>query len=153
MNLKKKIDDAILDIFPLMASSGNWPFTMMSIERSELAGSIGSHVQLLVLIKTDYQLDDLLDYLKNSKEYAFIPPDTQTAYLNSMVASIWHNQQVGEWSKKIASLAIGLICQLAKENNMCLTMNKVGFEDIHDCLEESQRPLSIYEVFEVFPMT
>ena len=86
MNLEKKIDDAILDIFPLMASNGNWPFTMMSIERSELADSIGSPVQLLVLIKTDYQLDDLLDYLKNSKGYAFIPSDTQTAYLNSMIA-------------------------------------------------------------------
>ncbi|WP_288881586.1 hypothetical protein [Pedobacter panaciterrae] len=118
MGLEQIIDSSILDIFPLMPSTGAWPFTMIRIDRNELSDlemdkPLFAPFQLLVLKRTDFNDKDLLDYAIKSKEYHTILPPFRSNFLENYSSTIGNEKELQEWADKTTSLAIGLVINTA----------------------------------------
>ena len=153
MELKNKLESSILDIYPLMPSSGAWPFTMIAIERNALGSLIlekpilGSSF-LLVLSREDFTDLDLMDYATNSKEYDTMSQDSRLDFL------IAHKNKFGstrlqEWAMRITSLGVGLVTGTAANRGLELRAIEILPAQLDTQLGFDTAKLKTVQLFEV----
>lgn len=155
MELDKIIDSSILDIFPLMPSSGAWPFTMVRIDRNELPElglqqRLFASSQLLVLKRTDFNEENLIDYALHSKEYSTLLPTHRLDFLEVYRKKTKNRQELNEWTELITGLAIGLIIQITLKKGLQFSPIEISLSalDVHFGL--SAESLSAYQLFDVY---
>jgi hypothetical protein len=76
--VEDKIDLFVEEIKSGMPSSGFWPFTLLKMENSDFEGfsfesQVWSSDLLLFLMRTDFTIMDVKDFLRNSKELSRVP--------------------------------------------------------------------------------
>lgn len=155
MELDQIIDSSILDIFPLMPSSGAWPFTMVRIERKELSGletdkALFAPFQLLVLKRTDFKGKDLLDYATKSKEYQTILNSSRPAFLENYNRMIGNEKKLQEWMDKTTSLAIGLVMNSALLKGIQFSPIETDLSALDLHLGLSPKNLRVYQLFDAY---
>ncbi|CAH0142095.1 hypothetical protein [Pedobacter sp. Bi36] len=155
MKLDQTIDSLILDIFPVMPSSGSWPFTMTSIERNELIGlkmekTVFASSQLLVLKRTDFNGGDLIDYAMKSKEYQTIPAQLRLEFLDKYNNLAENEQTLQDWTDRITSMAIGLVIKTALNKGLQL----VPIDTDHSILDKhmgfENKELATFQLFDIY---
>ncbi|MBF4486336.1 hypothetical protein [Flavobacterium sp. CSZ] len=154
MEIERKIDSSILNLYQLMPSTGEWPFTIMRIDRIQISGlpfenSPVSECLVLVLKRTDFDKEDISDYAKNSKEYEIVPIANRQAFVESFVNKFDNVQEINQWTDNIISMGIGLIFQLAKQHGLELKTLTRLFSDLDFHIEFDAKMLQPYELFEV----
>ena len=89
-----------------MPSSGFWPFTLLKMENSDCE-EFSFHLQvrssylLLFLLRTDFTIADVKDFLINSKELSRVPLNFQSDQLHEMLAKINSEEDLDLWKEKI----------------------------------------------------
>lgn len=154
MEIEQKIDSSILNIYRLMPSSGEWPFTMLRIDRRELSrlpfeNTLVSPSQLLVLKRTDFNRDHILDYAQNSKEYDTIPPLYKKAFLDSFINKFNDERELEQWTENITSIGIGLILHMARSNGVELLPVQAVLTDVDSHLGLEAKGLKAYQLFDI----
>lgn len=154
MEIERKIDSSILNLYQLMPSTGEWPFTIMRIDRIQISGlpfenSPVSECLVLVLKRTDFDKEDISDYAKNSKEYEIVPIANRQAFVESFVNKFDNVQEINQWTDNIISMGIGLIFQLAQQHGLELKTLTRLFSDLDFHIEFDAKMLQPYELFEV----
>ncbi len=154
MEIEQKIDSSILNIYRLMPSSGEWPFTMLRIDRRELSGlpfqgTLFSSSQLLVLKRTDFNRDHLIDYAQNSKQYAAVPVSKRKAFLESFTDKFDDPGQFEQWADNITSMGIGMILHMARSSGLELLPVQAVLTDVDSNLGLEAKGLKAYQIFDV----
>lgn len=157
MGLEQIIDSSILDIFPLMPSTGAWPFTMVRIDRNELSGLemdkiLFASSQLLVLKRTDFTSEDLLDYAIKSKEYKNIPAPFRPGFLDNYNKIIDNVGTLQEWIDKTTNVAIGLVIQTALNKALQFTPVETDLSVLDTQMESGRKNLRAYQLFDVYQL-
>ena len=157
MELEQIIDAVILDIFPLMPSTGTWPFTMVRVDRNKLSGLetdkiLFASAQLLVLKRTDFTSEDLLDYAINSKEYNTLSVPLKSGFLENYNKMIDNEEELQEWMDKTISLAIGLVIQTALNKALQFTPVEANLSVLDTQMELGQKNLRAYQLFDVYQL-
>ena len=123
----QKIDELLLDFYSAMPSQGTYPFTMLRISNPEpsdlmLAPVLASHSHILILERTDFSLDDLIDYVSQTKEHSDLRSEAQFDFLRNYRLRYQDQADLITWKNRITSLGIGIIMQLAKQKGLHLIM-------------------------------
>jgi len=154
METERKIDSSILNLYQLMPSTGEWPFTIMRIDRIQISGlpfenSPVSGCMVLVLKRTDFDKEDISDYAKNSKEHEFVATPYRKAFVESFVNKFDNVQEINRWTDNITSMGIGLIFQLARQHGLELKTIRTLLSDLDFHIGLDAKMLQPYELFEV----
>ena len=155
MKLEEIIDALILDIYPLMPSTGSWPFTMLNINRHELSG-MELHPQffassgLLVLKRTDFNEESMMDYVLGSKEYGTLLPAQKHMLLERYRKMINSPQELEDWADKITNLAIGLIIQSTLLKGLQFSPIETDLSVLDARMGFNTENLSAYKLFDVY---
>lgn len=155
MELDKTIDSIILDTYPLMPSSGTWPFTMIHIGHNKLSGlqmdkNLFAPFQLLVLKRTDFNNRDLLDYVTKSKEYQTIEDGLKNSFLEEYHKMIADENEFQQWTDRTTSLAIGLVIQTALQKGLQFSPIKTDLSVLDTHMGLEQEKLSAYQLFDIY---
>lgn len=155
MGLDQIIDSSILDIFQLMPSTGAWPFTMARIDRNELSGlktdkTLFAPFQLLVLKRTDFNGEDLLDYATKSKEYETILAPLRSGFLENYNRMSSNEKELQEWTDKTISLAIGLVLNTALLKGVQFSPIETDLSALDSHLELGKKNLRAYQLFDTY---
>lgn len=156
MKSENNIETLIEKIRLFMPSSGPWPVTVISTERDELKGlSFGPHVlaehQLLFLIRTDFNMTDLVDYISNTVEFLSISTVNKTNYLDMYTQKIKNKSDLMSWSGNIASLSIGLAKGLSENLDLCIEPIEADLTELDNYFQFTSRSLKAYQLFEIYP--
>lgn len=154
LNMGSRIDDLLLESYGFMPSRGTYPFTMIRLVDSQLSNlktkpALASDVHLLVLTRTDFTKDDLADYITKSKEYTLIRSEDQPAFLQSYLHKYEHAAAEKKWREHITSLAIGIVTQLAKQQQLQLTPVETDTAKVDALLNLHAKNLATYQLFDV----
>lgn len=138
-----------------MPSSGLWPVTVIGLKREELKclsfePSVLSSQQLLFLIRTDFGVNDLIDYISNTKEFLLIPIAQRDVFLNNYLERVYENSGMINWSEKIANLSIGIAIKLSEDLDLCIEPIEAGLSELDDHFGFSDRHLKAYRLFEIY---
>lgn len=155
MELDNNIETLIESIRFLMPSSGSWPVTVISTNRQELKGlSFEPHIlaehQLLFLIRTDFNIKDLVDYISNTVEYLSIPTPDKADYLDFYTQKINNKSELVNWSEKIASLSIGLAIGLSENLDLCIEPIEANLVELDTYFQFNNRNLKAHQLFEIY---
>ncbi|WP_345952191.1 hypothetical protein ABDD95_23800 (plasmid) [Mucilaginibacter sp. PAMB04274] len=155
MELDKIIDEIILDIYPHMPSSGAWPFTMIKTDRNKFFGlkmdkTLFAPFQLLVLIRTDFNGKDLLDYVKKSKEYKTIDAAMKNGFLEKYNKVICDEHKFHQWADKTTSLAIGLVAQTALQKGLQIIPIETDLSILDANIGLRTKNLQAYQLFDIY---
>lgn len=155
MEAKNNIENLIEKIRLLMPSSGSWPVTVISTNRDELKGlSFEPHVlakhQLLFLIRTDFNMTDLVDYISNTVEFHSIPIVNKADYLDKCTQKINSKSDLLTWSGKIASLSIGIAIGLSENLDLCIEPIEANLSELDNYFQFNNRNLKAHQLFEVY---
>ena len=155
MKSQENIEILIEKIRLFMPSSGSWPVTVINIKRDELMGlsfepDVLSAQQLLFLIRTDFDRNDLIDYISNTEEFLSIPITRKDDYLNHYVKNVTDNSDIIKWSEKIASLSIGLAIQLSENLDLCIEPIEAELCELNNHFRFSHRNLKAYQLFDIY---
>lgn len=155
MGLEQIIDSSILDIFPLMPSTGAWPFTMIRIDRNELSGlemdkPLFAPFQLLVLKRTDFNGKDLIDYATKSKEYQTILPPFRFDFLENYSSMSGNEKELQQWADKTTSLAIGLVINTALLKGIQFSPIGTDLSALDLRMGLDQKNLRAYQLFDAY---
>lgn len=123
--LRCDIDALILDGLSQMPSVGILPLEIISIERSKLVGiemnkTLFADFQLLVLERTDFNKENLIDYLLKSNEYQTMPPKHKLEFFDIYYKLAENGPKLKDWRARIISMAIGMIIQTALNKGLQL---------------------------------
>jgi len=155
MGIDQIIDSSILEIFPLMPSPGAWPFTMIRVDRNELANlemdkTLFAPFQLLILKRTDFDSKDLRDYVTKSKEYQTMEEVSKKILLEKHDKIVGNENEFRDWMERTTSLAIGLVIQTAIYKGLQFT--PVGTDlvalDVH--LGLGKKKLQAYQLYDAY---
>ncbi|PXY46842.1 hypothetical protein [Flavobacterium hydrophilum] len=157
MEIERKIDSSILNLYQLMPSTGEWPFTIMRIDRMQISGlpietSSVSECLVLVLKRTDFDIEDISDYAKDSKEYGVVPTAYKQAFVESFVNKFDNTQEINQWTDNITSMGIGLIFQLTRQHRLELKTLRTLLYDLDFHIEFDAKMLQPYKLFEVIDL-
>ncbi|MFH6991145.1 hypothetical protein [Flavobacterium sp. FlaQc-48] len=157
METEQKIDSSILNLYQLMPSTGEWPFTIMRIDRIQITGlpfenSPVSECLVLVLKRTDFDKEDISDYVQNSKEYETVATAYRQAFVESFVNKFDNVQEINQWTDNITSMGIGLIFQLAQRQGLELKTLGTVLSDLDFHIGFDAKMLQPYELFEVIDL-
>lgn len=157
MELNKTIDTIILDIYPLMPSTGAWPFTMISIARNEISGvemdkNLFAPFQLLVTKRTDFNGKDLIDYVVKSREYQTVDDALKNSLLEKYNKTNKDENEFREWTDRTTSLAIGLAIQTALQKGLQFIPIQTDLSALDFHMGLGQKKLSAYQLFDVYQM-
>lgn len=157
MEIERKINSSILNLYKLMPSTGEWPFTIMCIDRIQISGlpfenSPVSECMVLVLKRTDFDEEDISDYAKNSKEYEFVATAYRQAFVESFVNKFDNVQEINQWTDNITSMGIGLLFQLARQHGLELKTLRTVLSDLDFHIGFDAKILRPYELFEVIDL-
>lgn len=155
MELNKRIESSIVDIFPLMTSSGSWPFMMIQMERENLKElsiepALKSSSLLLILLRTDFSDDDLLDYAKNTKEYSTLPAENRQAYLQMFKAKAQNPLEMARWVEMVTGLATGLVMQLARSRDVYFDAVEADLSEMDSLARFDSKNLKAYQLFNAY---
>lgn len=155
MKSENNIEILIEKMRLFMPSSGSWPVTVISTKRDELKGlSFESHVvaedQLLFLIRTDFNMIDLVDYISNTVEFLSIPIANKALYLEMYTQKIKNEADLIIWSGKIASLSIGLAIGLSENLDLCIEPLEANLTEVDNYFEFNNRSLKAHRLFEIY---
>lgn len=153
MELDQKINTVILDIYPLMPSSGAWPFTMICINRNEISGlevdqNLFAPFQLLVAQRTDFNGKDLLDYVMNSKEYHTVDKALKNDLLETYSKIIENENEFLNWKQQITSLGIGLLIQTALQKGIQFSPVETDLPTLNVHFKLAPKKLGAYQLFD-----
>jgi hypothetical protein len=153
MRLDQIIDSSILDIFPLVPSTGTWPFTMIRIDRRELAGLdvdklLVAPFQLLVLKRTDFNSKDLIEYATKSKEYQTILDPLKPGFLESYDKTIGNEENFQEWTDRTTNLAIGMVIQTALYKGLQFSSVETDLTILDAHMGLTNKNLRAYQLFD-----
>lgn len=154
MEIERKINSSILNLYQLMPSSGEWPFTIMCLDRMQISGlpfenSPVSECMVLFLKRTDFDQEDISDYAKNSKEYEFVAASYRQAFVESFVNKFENAQEINTWTDNITSMGIGLLFQLARKHGLELKTIGTVLSDLDFHIGLEAKMLQPYKLFEV----
>ena len=155
MRSENNIDVLIEKIRLFMPSSGSWPVTVISLNRDELKGlSFEPYIldehQLLFLIRTDFDMIDLVDYISNTAEFLSIPIANKANYLDVFTKKIKNNTDLITWSGKIASLSIGLAIGLSETLDLCIKPIEANLNELDNYFQFHNRNLKAHQLFEIY---
>lgn len=155
MKLDQIIDSLILEIYPLMPSTGTWPFTMVRVERNNLRGmeqlpQFYASSGLLILQRTDFLEEHLVDYAWGAKEYGNPSSEQRLEYLEKHRKQHESKEKLKEWVDRITSLAIGLISQVAIQKGLHLNPIGVDFSVVDTYLKLKSKNLKTYQLFDIY---
>jgi len=108
-----------------MPSSGYWPFTLLKLGKSEFEGfsfdqQVRSANLLLFLMRTDFSIMDVKDFLRSSKELARVPLNLLPGQLDEMLITMDSDEDLELWKEKIISMCVGISIQTARNMKLCL---------------------------------
>jgi len=157
MELHKIIDSIILEIYLQMPSLGTWPFTIIHINRDELSGlqmdkNLFAPFQLLVLKRTHFNSEDLLDYVMKSNEYQTVEDGLKNKFLEKYYKMIADENEFQQWIDRTTSLAIGLVIQKGLQRGLQFSPIKTDFSALNTHMGLEQKKLSAYQLFDVHPI-
>jgi len=137
-----------------MPSSGFWPFTLLKMENSDCEEfsfhqQVRSSYLLLFLLRTDFTIADVKDFLINSKELSRVPLNFQSDQLHEMLAKINSEEDLDLWKEKIISMCIGISIQIARNMNMCLTPVYGDLSEIDRAFRYYKRHLCPFMLFNI----
>ncbi len=155
MGLEQIIDSSILDIYPLMPSSGAWPFTMIRIDRNELSGlevdkNLYAPFQLLVTKRTDFNGKDLLDYATKSKEYQDLLDPFKPSFLENYDKIIANEKDFRDWTDRTTSLAIGLVIQATLHKGIQYSIVETDLSVLDIKMGLGKKNLQAYQLFDAY---
>jgi hypothetical protein len=155
MELDKTINTIILDIYPLMPSTGAWPFTMICIDRNEISPlemdkPLFAPFQLLVTKRTDFNGKDLLDYVVKSNEFETVDDASKNSLLEKQdkIINDWNEFQ--QWTDRTTSLAIGLVIQTALYKGLQFSPVETDLSALDLHMGLVPKKLSAYQLFDVY---
>lgn len=154
MDIEQKIDSSILKLYQLMPSAGEWPFTILRVDRIQITGlpfetSPVSESLVLVLKRTNFDREDISDYAQNLKEYGTIPDAYKGVFVDNFVNKFNNNSEIDQWSDNITSMGIGLIMQMARLDGLELRAVQTVLSRLDFHMELEAKSLKPYELFEV----
>ncbi len=154
MGIEQKIDSSILNLYRLMPSSGEWPFTVLRIDGKQLSGlpfenTLAGASQVLVLKRTDFKREHIMDYAQNSKEFDTIPPLYRTAFVDSFTDKFNDPRELEQWTDNITSMGIGMILHMARSNGLELVLIQAVLSDLDSHLDLEAKGLKAYQLFDV----
>lgn len=154
MTIQQRIDSLIPDIYPLLPSWGTCPFTVIRTTGKVLKGaatkpSLEPVSYLLVLSRTDFSVNDLLDYVKNSREYNSIDLDKRETFLEAYLGKAEDKAPLAQWRERITSMGLGVMIHLARNNGLSLTRVATSFISPEDLKMYRSNNLEPYQLFRV----
>jgi len=137
-----------------MPSSGFWPFTLLKMENSDFGELSFSHQVrsshlLLILLRTDFSIADVKDFLLNSKELSRLPLNLQSAQLDEMLAKIESDEDLDLWKEKIISMCVGIAIQIARNMNLCLKPVYADLSEVDKAFRYYKRHLCAFMLFNI----
>jgi hypothetical protein len=155
MESENNIEILIEKIRLLMPSSGSWPVTVISTNRAALKGlsfepNILAEHQLLFLIRTDFNMNDLVDYISNTVEFLSIPIANKANHLNFLTQKINNKSDLSNWWGEIASLSIGLAIGLSENLDLCIEPIEANLKELDNYFQFNNRNLKAHQLFEIY---
>lgn len=149
----QKIDDLLLDIYTAMPSWGSYPFTIIRIANKDIGGLTivpGSPTKsrILILERTDFSLNELIDYVTHSKEYRDIRSEFRDEFLQGFMIKYRSPAALKIWKNQVTSLGIGIVIQIARQKGLNVTLvdNDLAQQDFLS--EFNFKGLSAYQLLD-----
>ena len=105
-----------------------------------------------MLQRTDFNHQDLLDYIYQSKEYQTIALEKQADFVEQYIKPLRDETAFTAWMNKISSLAIGLIRQTAISKALTLNVIEIDLDQLDSHLELNVQNLKAYQLFDVYQL-
>ncbi len=155
MNFEQQVENLIERIRPLMPSAGIWPFTVIVLNRNDFHGlsfehSLNAKYQLLFLLRTDFNRNDLVDYLASTEEFYSIPGYRQENYLNEFVNKIEHGEAFSNWRERIVHLGIGIAVGLSSQLDLCIEELSADLSEVDTHFDFANRNLKAFKFFDIY---
>ena len=149
-----KSDLFVEEVKSSMPSSGFWPFTLLKMENSDFGGfsfesQIRSSNLLLFLMRTDFTIMDVKDFLRNSKELSRVPLNLLPGQLEEMLITMDSDEDLDLWKEKIISMCVGIAIQTARNMNLCLKPVYADLSEIDSAFNYEKRHLCSFMLFNI----
>lgn len=137
-----------------MPSFGLWPITVIGLSGDELAKlsfqeSLLSPKQILFLIRTDFTMDDVIDFISHTDEYFSMPPRRRPEFLNRYTERIKNDPGILTWSEKIAGMAIGIAVKLSQSLDLRIEPVEANLPELDDQFRFGERNLKSFRLFDI----
>jgi hypothetical protein len=152
--IEDQIENLIEEIRLQMPSYGSWPFTILPLGKDDLKlwdddEPEESTPKLCFLIRTDFNLNDLPDYIMGTEEYLSISEQSRKEFVNSYTDRLNNRHHLANWCEMIANLAIGLAFAIAESYGLSMTPSGINTFGIDKGLKFNERNLTVYRLFNV----
>jgi len=152
--VEDKIDLFLEEVKASMPSSGFWPFTLLRMEKSDFEGfsfdlQVRSFNLLLFLMRTDFTIMDVKDFLRNSKELSRVPLNLLPGQLDEMLISMDSDKDLDLWKEKIISMCVGIAIQTARNMKLCLKPVYADLSEIDRAFNYNRGHLCSFILFNI----
>jgi len=152
--VEDKIDLFLEEVKASMPSSGFWPFTLLRMEKSDFEGfsfdlQVRSFNLLLFLMRTDFTIMDVKDFLRNSKELSRVPLNLLPGQLDEMLISMDSDKDLDLWKEKIISMCVGIAIQTARNMKLCLKPVYADLSEIDRSFNYNRGHLCSFMLFNI----
>lgn len=155
MELKQQVENLIEQLRPLMPSNGTWPFTVMKLNRYEFKGlgvqrAVNADYQLLFLLRTDFNMIDLVDYVRNSREFSSMPWHQQDAFLIDYVSNMKSRPALLNWCESITNIGLGIAIGLSEQLDLCIEHISADFSELDAHFSFQTKNLKAFQLFDIY---
>jgi hypothetical protein len=150
MSKEKIMEQLINKVLHLMPSWGYLPFTIIhlnEIKMESFRNQKYSKDMILMLIWTDYTIEDAIDYIENSNEAVYIP-DLEN-YKNHFRQLLKNDFEFSNWKENKLLIALGLIKSIGKDLDLQFSNLQIDLARLDQDLNFSNKKLKSYMILEV----
>ena len=152
MELEQQVEDLIELIRQYMPSAGAPPFTVIHLKRSEIKHihSVGAHSsqQLLFLIRTDFDKNDLIDFVFHAEE--IIPTSNQQIFLNKYSKMTRNNVELLRWKEQITNVGVEMAIRLSGALDLGIEHIDANLVEIDNFFSFGTRNLQAFSLFDIY---